>query len=884
MVALLESKLFVPAPGTGVVPRARLLDELRIGPRTRLVLVSAPAGFGKTTLVSSWVGSSDDARTAWLSLDPADDDPRTFWAYVAAAVSRARPESEPSLADWPEPGRPVSERDLTPLLNLLAGVPAGLALVLDDYHVVHNPEIHQQVGFLLDHLPPTTQVVISTRADPPLPLGRFRARGELVEVRAGDLRFTIDEATQYFAGAVEKPLSPADVDALAERTEGWAAALQLAALSMRGREDPAAFIARFAGDDRYVVDYLAEEVLAGQPSGVRRFLLETSILDRLTASLCDTVTDRNDGKAMLEHLERSNLFLVALDDHREWYRYHHLFADVLRAHLLDETPDVVGELHRGASTWYAGKGDPERAIRHALDGGDVEGAADLVEEQIPEVRRGRRESVLLAWLGQLPDPVVRSRPALAVIQVGALLQTGELAGAEDRLDEIEHELAARGSAGVPDWVPGSVELFRAAVAQARGDSSETMTHARRAVELATADDHLTRAAGASFLGITAWSRGDLEVAHASWAEGAAGLLRAGHVPDVLGVTIALGDIRIAQGRLSAARLGYEQALELAERSGPRAVRGSADMHVGLGEIHLEYGDLESARAHLETATELGEELGLPQYPYRSRVARGRLRQAEGDMGEAQNLLDEAEQLYVPDYFPPWRPVAAVRARLWLAEGKVDDVLAWASRSGLDVTDEPAYLREYEHLTLARALLAARPTGGSAAEAAGLLGRLLTAAEADGRTRALIEVLLLQALAAQAAGDGTTSLARLGRALELAEPEGFIRLFLDEGGPAVSLLQSAAKRGIHTTYVRRLLASGAPVPAGQPLVDPLSDRELEVLRLLGTELDGPEIARRLVVSLNTVRTHTKNIYAKLGVNSRRAAVRRAQELGLLTQSH
>jgi len=303
-------------------------------------------------------------------------------------------------------------------------------------------------------------------------------------------------------------------------------------------------------------------------------------------------------------------------------------------------------------------------------------------------------------------------------------------------------------------------------------------------------------------------------------------------------------------------------------------------------VHLERGDLEAARAHLEAATELGEVLGLPQYPYRSRVARGRLRQAEGAMGEAEVLLDEAEQMYVPDYFPPWRPVAAVRARLWLAEGKVDDVLTWASRSGLDVADDPAYLREYEHLTLARALLATRPTGASAAEVAGLLDRLLTAAEADGRTRAVIEVLLLQALAAQAAGDGTTSLARLGRALELAEPEGFVRLFLDEGEPAVSLLQAAAKRGIHTTYVRRLLASGVhvPTPAGQPLVDPLSDRELEVLRLLGTELDGPEIARRLVVSLNTVRTHTKNIYAKLGVNSRRAAVRRAQELGLLTQPH
>ncbi len=679
-------------------------------------------------------------------------------------------------------------------------------------------------------------------------------------------------------------LTAPDVAALEARTEGWIAALQLAALSMQGREDVAGFIAGFAGDDRYIVDYLIEEVLQRQPEQVRGFLLRTAVLSRLTGPLCDAVTGQDGGHARLAALDRGNLFLVPLDDRRRWYRYHHLFGDVLHARLLDEQPALVPELHRRAADWHEHNGDRYEAIRHALAGGDLDRAADLVELALPAAGRDRQEATLRRWLDVLPDALIRARPVLSDGYAGSRLVRGEVDGVEARLRDAERWLDATpaGRAGmvVADEaqfraLPAAVAVHRAGLARILGDVAGTMAHARRALEIVGPDDHLARGGAATLLGLAYWSGGDLDAAHRWYGDGMAALAKAGHASDLLGTTIALADIRIAQGRLRQALTAYDRGLRQAtERSGP-PLRGAADMHVGLSQLLRERNDLDGATRHLLLAEELGEHAGLPQNRYRRRVAMARVRQAEGDLDAAVGLLDEAERLYVGDYSPEVRPVPALRAQLWVGQGALASARAWARDRGLSTEDDLDYLREFEHCTLARILLA----DGSAAEAIGLLDRLLRAAEAGERAGSVLEILVLQALAHQTRGDPQAAQAFLERALASAEPEGYVRLFADEGAQMATLLRAAAKRGTAPGYVRRLLAAVSRTPAPQGLIEPLSDRELDVLRLLGTDLDGPDIARELVVSLATMRTHTSHIYAKLGVTNRRAAVRRAGELGL-----
>ena len=788
------------------------------------------------------------------------------------------------------------------LLNDLDAISDDVVLVLDDYHVIGARDVQNGMAFLLEHLPPRIHLVIASRADPALPLARLRGRGELAEIRAADLRFTPGEAAAYLNEVMGLVLTAADVAALEGRTEGWIAALQLAALSLQGREDTAAFIDGFAGDDRYIVDFLAEEVLQRQPEHVQHFLLQTSILDRLSGPLCDAVTGQDGGKARLMALERGNLFLVPLDDRRRWYRYHQLFADVLQARLQDEQPDDVPDLHRRASAWHEQNGEPSETIRHALAAGDFDRAADLVELAIPAMLRSRQEAAVLGWFKLLPDEVVRVRPVLSVGFAGALLSGGEFEGVEARLRDAEHWLdeatgIRQGSHGpaaemvvVDDAefrrLPAAIELYRAAQALVRGDGSGTVRHARRALELSPADDHLCRASAAALMGLAFWASGDLEAGHSAYAECMAGLRRAGHIADTFGCAIALADIRRAQGRLGEAMRTYEQALQRASQPGGAVLRGTADMYVGMSEVHRERDDLPAATEHLLRSQELGEHNGLPQNRYRWRVAMARIREAEGDLDGARDLLNEAERLYVGDFFPNVRPVPALRARVQIAQGELGEALGWARERGLSVEDDLSYLREFEHITLARVLLAryaAERAERSIQEATRLLERLLRAAEEGQRTGSVIEILVLQALTHQAREDIPAALASLRRAVMLAEPEGYVRIFADEGPPMASLLRAAAKQGTARNYVRRLLAAVNKtedgMPASQGLIEPLSERELDVLRLLGTDLGGPEIARELVVSLNTVRTHTKNIYAKLGVNNRRAAVRRARELDL-----
>jgi ATP/maltotriose-dependent transcriptional regulator MalT len=901
---LLETKLHVPRWRRGLVARPRLSERLSRGAESALTLVSAPAGFGKTTLLAEWLAAApvDGRSVAWLSLDPRDNDPAWFWAYLVAALKTAAQGVGADTLSLLQSPQPPGEAGLVALLNDLDAISNDVVLVLDDYHVIDAGEVQDGMAFLLEHLPPQIHLVIASRTDPPLPLARLRGRGGLVEIRAADLRFTPGEAAAYLDGVMGLALTAADVAALEGRTEGWIAALQLAALSMQGREDTAAFIAGFAGDDRYIVDFLAEEVLQRQPEHVQHFLLQTSILDRLSGPLCDAVTGQDGSKAKLAALERGNLFLVPLDDRRRWYRYHQLFADVLHARLRDEQPGDVPDLHRRASGWYEQNSEPSEAIRHALAAGDFDRAADLVELAIPALLRSRQEAAVLGWLELLPEEVVRVRPVLSVGFAGALLAGGEFEDVEARLRDAEHWLD--GAAGIRQGsrapaaemivvddaefrrLPAEIELYRAAQALARGNGPGTVRHARRALELSPADDHLGRASAAALMGLASWASGDLEAGYSGYAECMAGLRRAGHIADTFGCAIALADIRRTQGRLGEAMRTYEQALQRAPQQGGQVLRGTADMYVGMSEFHRERDDLPAATQQLLRSQELGEHTGLPQNRYRWRIAMARIRQAEGDLGGALDLLDEAERLYVGDFFPNVRPVPALRARVRVAQGEWGEALGWARERGLSVDDDLSYLREFEHITLARVLLAqyaAERAERSIHEATRLLERLLRAAEEGHRTGIVIEILVLQALARQAQGDIPAALASLQRAVTLAEPEGYVRIFTDEGAPIASLLRAAAKQGIARTYVRRLLAAVTKtrdsMPSSQALIEPLSERELDVLRLLGTDLDGPDIARQLVVSLNTIRTHTKNIYAKLGVNNRRAAVRRARELDL-----
>ncbi|MBE7553459.1 MAG: helix-turn-helix transcriptional regulator [Anaerolineales bacterium] len=903
---LLQTKLYIPQTRVAnLVPRPRLIEQLNEGlHRTpSVILISAPAGFGKTTLVSDWL-HQNKVPTAWLSLDEGDNDPTRFLTYLVAALQTIAPTiGADVLAMLHSPQPPPIEAMLTVLVNDITTLPDHFTLILDDYHVIEAKAIDKALTFLLDHLPPPLHLVIATREDPPLPLARLRARDQLTELRAADLRFTPDEAATFLNEVMGLSLSAEEVTSLESRAEGWIAGLQLAALSIRGRADVAGFIKAFAGDNRYIVDYLVEEVLQRQPEPVRNFLLETSILDRLSGPLCNAVTGQGESKARLEALERGNLFVIPLDDKRHWYRYHHLFVDVLRVHLMEEQPDRVRTLHQRASEWYEQNGSAAEAIRHALAAKDFERAAYLIERAVPAMRRSRQEVTLLGWLKALPDEVIQCRPVLSVHYAGTLLQSGQLDGVEDRLRDAERwfdPMANMGEMAVVDeaefhGLPGWIAIYHAGMALVRGDVAGTVTYARRALDLVPEADHLGRGAAAALLGLAYWTSGDLETAYQTYAEGMARVQRAGHLSDALGCAIALADIRLAQGRLREAMSIYERGLKLATEQGapPPAVRGAADMYVGMSELLRERDDLNAATQHLLRSKELGEFAGLPQNRYRWCVAMARIRKVQGDLDGALDLLDEAERLYMGDFFPNVRPVAAWKTRVWVAQGRLGEALGWAREQGLSAQDDLSYLHEFEYITLARVLLTRYKrdrTDSPLREAIGLLERLLQAAEEGGRTGSAIEILVLQALAHQALGDISTALLPLQQALTLAEPEGYVRTFLDEGPPMAQLLREAAAREIMPDYTGRLLkvfkaepssSEGAsPLPASPPLIEPLSQRELEVLRLFKTELSGPEIADELVIGLSTLRTHTKSIYSKLNVNSRRAAVNRAEELGLI----
>ncbi len=890
---LLATKLYIPKRRGGLVVRPRLLEHLRRGVDARLTLVSAPAGFGKTTLLAEWLGemSAADSCVAWLSLDPSDNEPAVFWTYVVTALRGAVPSVGSRVLELIASSPLSTELVLTTLLNELAAVPGEVWAVIDDYHLVDHPDIRAGMTRLLEHLPPSVHVVLGTRADPDLPLARWRARGELVEIRAGDLRFTAEEAAAYLTEVAGQQLAAADVDLLEERTEGWIAALQLAALSLRGREDVSGFIARFAGNDRYIVDYLVEEVLAHQLEPVRAFLLHTAVLDRLTGPLCDAVIGGDGGSPMLESLHRANLFLVTLDDQREWYRYHRLFADVLRARLLAEQPDLVPLLHRRASRWFEAHGSVDEAVRHALAAPDIDRAVRLMELAVPAIRRDRQEAMLLGWLKALPDDAVRRSPVLSVFRGYMLMIGGDLDAVEPRLDDAERALAGVPDGVAPPWaitddlrtLPATIATFRASLAQARGDVPGTAHHARRALDLAGPGDHLARGGAAGFLGLAEWATGDVSSAVATFSQAVADLHAAGNVVDALNSTVMLADMWLVAGRPGTARRLLEEALQLAEARGEALTSAAVDLQVGISELDLEVADLESATRHLDLAEALGRRASRVESRYRWFAARSRVVEASGDPEQAIALLEVAEQHYRPGFFPDVRPLAAMKARVRIRQGNLPHAADWARERGLSATDAPEYLSEFDHLTLVRLLIAqhrAHPAAGGLAPADALLERLAEAADSSGRAGSLLEIRMLQALVLEAQGRRSQALACLGEAWTQApEPAGYRQLVLEEGAPMIALLRDAGVAGGAGPWQQVSAVSSARSPAA-PSAEALSDRELQVLRLLDSELSGPQIARELFIAHNTLRTHTKHIFAKLDVTSRRAAVRRARERGLL----
>ncbi len=857
-----------------------------------VTLISASAGFGKTTLISEWI-SVCGKPVAWLSLDEGDNDPVRFISYIIAALQTIKVGlGEGILQTLQSHQQPQIEMALTILLNEISAIPNPFLLIMDDYHVVDSKPVDDALAFLVERLPPQMHMVIATREDPSLPLARLRVRGQLTELRATELQFTPAEATEFLNRAMGLNLSDDDVAALESRTEGWIAGLQLAALSMQGHasRNAANFIKSFTGSHRFVLDYLIEEVLGQQSEKIQSFLLRTSILDRMCGSLCDAVLldPSTSAQEILEHLERANLFIVPLDNERRWYRYHHLFGDLLRQRL--GKPRELPEYHLCASEWYEANDDLAEAFNHSLAAGDFERAACLAESAWQGMERSFQTLTWLGWTKKLPDAAIYSRPWLCV-QVGwAFSDAGELESSETYLQNAERALAARMDQEEIKSMPGTIALIRAGNAQIEGNLAETVRYAELSVQLAPENDSLTRAQAAITLGFTRWATGDVEASLQAMQTWVDDMQKLGNQMYVLASAFVVADMQVILGRLGEAETILQQTIQKAEAFGHEAEAVTAHQYLGLAMIAHERGDDMVATQRLKTAAELGQRSTLIDWTHRWNLAQARLKESDGEFDSALQCLDDAQRGYVKNPIPIMQPIEAHKARVHLRQGRLDKAQAWAHERRLSVKDEASYLGEYEHLTLARTRLAERSFEG----VNDLLERLLALAESQKRTGSVIEILLTQALAHHAQGNHSESLAALERTLTLTEPEGYIRVYVDEGDPIQSLISEfrskiAARTHPLLGYVDRILnffpQSTTAIPQSKivnpkpEITDPLSERELEVLKLLRSELSGPEIAERLIVSLNTLRSHTKNIFNKLGVNNRRSAVRRADELNL-----
>jgi len=885
----------------------------------KLTLVSAPAGFGKSTLLAEWLAAAPaGARpAAWVSLDESDNDPARFWAYVVTAMRKIRPEiGESALSLLRSPQPPPIESILTTLINDITTIDDVVSLVLDDLHVIEVQPVHAALAFLLDHLPPRMHLVVATRSDPPLPLTRLRARGELIELRAADLRFTPAEAASFLDQVMGLSLSADDVAALETRTEGWIAGLQLAALSMRGRADVSGFITTFAGDDRYIVDFLVEEVLQRQPERVRSFLLQTSILDRLSAPLCDAVTGQADGVEMLAALERRNLFVVPLDDNRRWLRFHHLFSDVLRAHAMEEQPDRIPHLRRRAAAWFEGHGMPTEAIEQARAAGDHESVARLLVANVDALERSGQYVSIARWAASLPDDMVRARPRLALIHAAAAMGTEPNLAASRRLtswakDAIERIETGGGGYDPLGDVDGTIIGVEGLDALKGEVLAQTLMHSGRdlspdevegmieqALALLPAGKqrvrgmlHLVRAG-------TQADRSDPEAALATLDDSADEARRTLNRSLLTSLLEQRGQVSVAMGRLDDGRRAFEEAIAARPHGSAEGDWVLCGVRARLAEILLEHDDLVGATEQVTI-----ELASAGPFPMRSPILylRGIAAQvllAAGDPSGASEQLDEAQAFArgVRTFrFASF--LASVQLKIHCPMGNLDAAAAVVRDRGLS-PDAPVDDADVDEMTAYARYLMAR---GDSDDAADVLSRVLPVVRGRGRVRQEIHALALLALAHESLGDRPRALESLGRATMLGEPGRFRRTFIGEG-PAlcglVTALTDACRHGGGPAeagsprYLTELAGTAglnprtppaqpaAAKPAAVAIAEPLTAREVEVLRLIAAGLRNEEIANRLFISLSTVKRHIANAYGKLGATHRIEAVTRANDLNLL----
>jgi len=902
---LLATKLHVPARQPGFVPRPRLVEAVSEGLLRGLVLVCAPAGFGKTALLADWA-QAGGRPVAWLGLDTGDSDPARFWRYAVAALDRALPGLADRVVPLLGPPPPRSFEGLvTALINELATEPGDgeVVLVLDDYHLIDSGLVHASVAFLLEHPPPGLHLVVASRADPPLPLARLRGRGQLAELRAAELRFTSGEAAALLPGLAGLDVPDGAAATLTARTEGWAAGLQLAGLSLRGQVDVAGFVAAFSGSHHFVLDYLTDEVLAGQPEPMREFLLDTSVLDRLSGELCDAVTGRADSQAMLEHVERAGLFLVPLDEVRGWWRYHHLFADLLRTRLQQLLPGRAEALHRAAAAWCEEHDLADDAVHHAVAVSDAVWAARLIERHFDAYFLRGEIATIQRWLSALPAGLAESRPRLCMAQAWKALIATDFETAEVALDAADRALAhaadeafepsAGKAASVLVNLPAAIALGRAYLAESRVDTAGMARFASQALAKLGQGEQMLDSVTRLQLAVADWLHGQPAAAERALLPLIARWRAAGQRSFALRGCFFLGLAQRAQGKLDAAARTYRQLAESGALPGRTALATAGVGYEGLAELAYQRNELDAA---LRLVTDGISDLRQLNYPVPLAWGLATLawiRQARGDQVGALEAMGEAERV-APRPALAGVMVPAQRARLLLAQRDVVAAARWVEERGLSPCDELTYQREPEYLVLARVFLAQdRP-----AEALALLERLHAAATAQGRTGSVIEIQALRALALAVRGDQAAALDALAGALALARPQGYVRVFADEGAPMHALLtqlaghrgQQPAARGITPGYLAALVRASRRAPAAPPsgraaaappgLAEPLTDRELDVLRLIAAGKSNQRIAHELVVTLDTVKKHVSHVLGKLGAANRTEAVTRARDLGVI----